>query len=105
MNTIDSSNILAQMRELSSQAQGVENKIDGGDQEGFSKVFSDAINKVNETQQEAGKLKTAFELGDPTVDLTQVMVASQKASISFQAMIQVRNKMVSAYQDVIRMQI
>jgi len=105
MNTIDSSNILSQMRELSAQAQGVENKVDGAEKDGFSKMFNDAINTVNETQQEAGKLKTAFELGDPTVDLTQVMVASQKASISFQAMIQVRNKMVSAYQDVIRMQI
>jgi len=105
MNTIDSSNILAQMRELSAQAHGIDNKIDGGEQGGFSKMFNDAINKVNDTQQEAGRLKTAFELGDPSIDLTQVMVASQKASISFQAMIQVRNKMVSAYQDVIRMQI
>ncbi len=47
----------------------------------------------------------AFELGQGGVDLTQVMIASQKASISVQALTQVRNKFVQAYQDIMQMSI
>ena len=50
-------------------------------------------------------LATAFESGDPTVNLSEVMVAIQKASISFQAMTQVRNNLVSAYKEVMNMQV
>jgi len=50
-------------------------------------------------------MATAFELGQGGVDLTEVMIASQKASVSFQAMTQVRNKMVQAYQDIMQMPI
>jgi flagellar hook-basal body complex protein FliE len=71
----------------------------------FSTMFSQAINKVAETQQTAGNLSRAFEQGEPGVSLTQVMVATQKASVSFQAMTQVRNKLVEAYQEVMNMQV
>jgi len=50
-------------------------------------------------------LSRSFEQGDPGVSLTQVMVASQKASVSFQAMTQVRNKLIDAYQEVMNMQV
>lgn len=69
----------------------------------FSTMFSQAINKVAETQQTAGNLSRSFEQGDPGVSLTQVMVATQKASVSFQAMTQVRNKLVDAYKEVMNM--
>ncbi|MFW5446947.1 MAG: flagellar hook-basal body complex protein FliE, partial [Methylophagaceae bacterium] len=59
----------------------------------------------NETQQAAGKLKTAFEMGDPNVSLADAMIASQKASVAFQATLQVRNKLVQAYEEVMRMSV
>lgn len=71
----------------------------------FSDMLSQAVNKVNETQQAASQMATAFEMGDKSVDLTDVMVASQKASVSFQAMTQVRNKLVAAYEDIMKMPI
>ena len=69
----------------------------------FSDMLGPAVNKVSETQQAAGQLATAFEMGQSGVDLTDVMIASQKASVSFQALTQVRNKLVQAYQDIMQM--
>ncbi|MFC3609042.1 flagellar hook-basal body complex protein FliE [Stutzerimonas tarimensis] len=69
----------------------------------FSDMLGQAIGKVHETQQAAGQMATAFEMGQGGVDLTEVMIASQKASISFQAATQVRNKLVQAYQDIMQM--
>lgn len=71
----------------------------------FSDMLGQAVNKVNATQQAASSLANAFEVGQSNVDLTDVMIASQKASVSFQAMTQVRNKVVQAYQDIMQMPI
>ncbi|MCJ8167952.1 flagellar hook-basal body complex protein FliE [Atopomonas sediminilitoris] len=71
----------------------------------FSDMLSQAVNKVNDTQQAASQMATVFEMGDKSIDLTEVMVASQKASVSFQAMTQVRNKLVAAYEDIMKMPI
>jgi len=71
----------------------------------FSSMFKQAIDHVNAVQKESGALKKSFEQGDPRVDLTQVMVASQKASIAFQATLSVRNKLVDAYKEVMNMPI
>lgn len=78
-------------------AQGV-NKVPG-----FGDMFKQAVNSVNETQQVSSTMATAYERGDPGVSLSQVMVASQKASVSFQAITQVRNRLVEAYQDIMNM--
>ncbi len=69
----------------------------------FSEMLGAAVNKVHETQQSASQLASAFEMGQGGVDLTEVMIASQKASVSFQALTQVRNKLVQAYQDIMQM--
>ncbi|WP_409317229.1 flagellar hook-basal body complex protein FliE [Pseudomonas sp. KCJK9016] len=69
----------------------------------FSDMLGQAINKVNDTQQASSQLANAFEIGKSGVDLTDVMIASQKASVSFQALTQVRNKLVQAYQDIMQM--
>ena len=69
----------------------------------FSDMLGQAVNKVHETQQASSQLATAFEMGQGGVDITDVMIASQKASVSFQAMTQVRNKLVQAYQDIMQM--
>ena len=72
---------------------------------GFGDLFKQAVQSVNETQKQSSALATAYEQGDPQVSLAQVMVASQKASVSFQALTQVRNRLVEAYKDVMNMPI
>ena len=97
--------VLAQMRVLAAQ---VENRSPGAPQAAeasFGNLLKDSINKVNETQKEASLLKTAFDSGQGNVDLAQVMIAAQKSSLSFEAMVQVRNKLVEAYKDVMNMPI
>ena len=71
----------------------------------FSSLLKQAIDNVNGHQQTANHLRERYELGDPDVDIVNVMIAAQKASISFEAMSQVRNRLVSAYQEVMRMPI
>lgn len=71
----------------------------------FSNLLKQAIDQVNSQQQTANDLRTRYEMGDPETDLVNVMIASQKASVSFEAMAQVRNKLVSAYQEIMRMPI
>jgi len=71
----------------------------------FADMLGKAVNSVAETQQTASEMAKAFELGQGGVDLTQVMIASQKASVSVQALTQVRNKFVQAYQDIMQMSI
>lgn len=107
MNTIDSAPLLKKMQEMISVIDHAGNKTNGveNDIKGFSSIFSDAINSVNNAQKTSSELKKGLELGDPDISLTQVMIASQKAEISFQALLQVRNKLLMAYQEVMRMQI
>ena len=72
---------------------------------GFGQLLNNAIDKVNEMSQHSSELKKAYERDDPNVDITQVMIASQKAKIGMEAMTQVRNKVVEAYKDVMNMPI
>jgi flagellar hook-basal body complex protein FliE len=69
----------------------------------IGEMMGNAINQVNETQKHAGSLSTRYTQGDPDIDLPEVMVAMQKSSVSFQAMSQVRNKLLEAYKDVMNM--
>jgi flagellar hook-basal body complex protein FliE len=68
-----------------------------------AEMMGNAINQVNDTQMHAGNLSTRYTQGDPNIDLPEVMVAMQKSSVSFQAMSQVRNKLLEAYKDVMNM--
>jgi flagellar hook-basal body complex protein FliE len=69
----------------------------------FSRFLKDAINKVNTEQIKADVMTEKLVKGE-NVDLHQVMIASQKASISLQLAVEVRNKVIEAYQEVMRMQ-
>lgn len=108
-NSMSVDQILSQMRVMRAEAQqrlsvpAPAAPPAGG--ESFSTLLSQAVGQVNELQQTSGKLKTRFELGDPNVDLTQVMLAAQKASLGFNATLQVRNRLIQAYQDVMNMPI
>lgn len=108
MSEMDINAVLAQMRTLAAQAQlkpvspASESQSAGVD---FGALLKQSIDQVNSLQKDSSSLAQRFELGDPNVDLTQVMVAVQKASVAFQAITQVRNKLVSAYQDIMNMPI
>ncbi|MEH6447904.1 MAG: flagellar hook-basal body complex protein FliE [Oleispira sp.] len=69
----------------------------------IGEMMGNAINQVNATQKHAGSLSTRYTQGDPNIDLPEVMVAMQKSSVSFQAMSQVRNKLLEAYKDIMNM--
>ncbi len=115
---IDASKIqamVAQLRETASRAQGVQGianplKADktaaaAPEQGGFAQVLKASLDQVNSAQSRAEGLGKRFALGDDSVNLSDVMIAGQKASISFQATVQVRNKLVSAYQEIMNMQV
>jgi flagellar hook-basal body complex protein FliE len=107
MNEIDMNQLLSQLRSTAAAAHGrpavaAQANANAPD---FLAMMKGAINNVNESQQSATKLAEAFEVGDPSVDLTSVMVSLQKANLSFQAMTQVRNKLVSAYQEIMNMSV
>ncbi len=64
-----------------------------------------SIDKVNQTQQGANQMAEKLAAGDTSQNLHEVMIALQSASVSFQEMVQVRNKLVTAYQDVMNIQV
>lgn len=126
---IDSSRIEAMMAQLKSAAQkpagpaspaealgglggiGGLGKAAGTDAaESSTKVsFSDALKaslqNVSNSQIQADEMGKKFAAGDDSVSLSDTMIAMQKASINFQATVQVRNKLVSAYHDIMNMQV
>ena len=71
----------------------------------FSSLIRTSLDKVNALQKESMGLKEAFAKEDPNVSLAQVMVAMQKADVSFKAVAEVRNKFVDAYREVMRMSV
>ena len=71
----------------------------------FGELLKQGIDAVNKSQQTASALADAWERGTPGVDLAKVMIESQKATVSFRALTEVRNRLVSAYQDIMNMQI
>lgn len=68
----------------------------------FATYMADAFNGVNDTQQASAELKNAYERGED-VPLTDVVLSMQKASIGFEATLQVRNKLIRAYEDIMNM--
>jgi flagellar hook-basal body complex protein FliE len=94
------------LRAVASQAAGspssATNAPAGND---FAMLLQSAVDEVNSAQQNAKHLSEQFEQGDATANLQDVVVSLQKASLSFQTMVQVRNKLVSAYQEIMNMQV
>ena len=69
----------------------------------FDSLVGDAVRAVDARGDAARELTVGYERGRPDVELADVMIAAQKARVSFEALLQVRNKMVSAYRDVMNM--
>lgn len=72
---------------------------------GFQKALGHALDAVSRSQVEATAMQREVQLDNPTVSLEQTMVAMQKAQIGFQATLQVRNRLVQAYSDIMSMQV
>ncbi|HEP9048125.1 TPA: flagellar hook-basal body complex protein FliE [Pseudomonas aeruginosa] len=103
---VEFNRLMLEMRSMQMEAMAKAKSVQAPAEVGapsFSEMLSQAVDKVNETQQASTAMANAFEVGQSGVDLTDVMIASQKASVSFQAMTQVRNKLVQAYQDIMQM--
>ena len=68
----------------------------------FSEVFTNLINSVNELQHEAGQAQQALMAGEP-VELHQVMIKAEEAGLTMDLLLEIRNRLVSAYQEIMRM--
>lgn len=117
-NTMDikSNSLYAQMQNMQLEAMGnrattIQNdKMIGSEvasvnssQNDFASMLKQAVNNVNDIQQEAGDKRTRFELGDRSVTLADTMISASKASVAFEATVQVRNKFVEAYKEIMSM--
>ncbi|MED5619756.1 flagellar hook-basal body complex protein FliE [Ideonella sp. BN130291] len=69
----------------------------------FQNAMTQALKGVSESQHEAERLQREVQLDNPTVSLEETMIAMQKAQIGFQATLQVRNRLVQAYSDIMNM--
>ncbi len=111
--------VLAQIRSLSAQtrldaprppgapsigAPGVRGGTPNSAPSEFASLLKRGIDAVNRSEQRANTLADAFSRGTPGVSLPQVMVQMDKASVSFQALTEVRNRLITAYQDIMNMQ-
>ncbi|MFP8965871.1 flagellar hook-basal body complex protein FliE [Pokkaliibacter sp. CJK22405] len=111
----DIQSVLSQMRSMQAQVQRTQiippvdtvTPTDSASQNlpSFSDMLADAVNSVAAQQNKASSMSTAYEKGDPSVDLPQVMIELQKASVSFEAMNQVRNKLVDAYKEIMSLSV
>lgn len=104
MSNVEINKVLAQMRTLASGLEQNQRPAETGQPE-FSAVLRQAIDKVNEQQSTTESLVKAFEAGSSDASLSDVMIAMQKASVSFQAMTEVRNRLIDAYHEVMNMPI
>jgi flagellar hook-basal body complex protein FliE len=107
---IKTNSLYAQMQNMQLEAMGnrmsnVENNITPVNQStsNFGSMLKEAVNTVNEAQQETKLKRNAFESGDRSVTLADVMVTASKSSIAFDATVQVRNKFVEAYKEIMSM--
>ena len=104
MNEIQINNVLHQIREVARTieiAPGAPNTATPD----FGAVLKTSLNRVNDLSLNAGDLATRFEMEDPQIQLPQVMVALEEASVSFEALKQVRNRIVTAYKEIMNMPI
>jgi len=102
---IDRSNLLQQVRGATPATPTAATGSAAGPSgpaEGFSGALKQALDGVSATQQKAEDLSAGYEKGEVT-DIAKVMLARQEAGVAFEATLQVRNRLLSAYQDIMRM--
>jgi len=97
---------LARLRDLAQAERGL--PLDGAQPAaggGFGDLLAQQVAESEALKHERTALAQAFEMGDPGVSLVDVMIAAQKSSVSFQALTEVRNKFLSAYQEIMSMSV
>lgn len=116
MSQMEINNILAQIRSLSAQTKvqaPQPQQISGGSAteapatgaSSFANILKSGLDAVNQSQAKANEMSDAFARGTPGVELPQVMLATAKAGVSFHALSEVRNRLVTAYTDIMNMQL
>ena len=104
MNDINADNLILQMRALAARSSAAPTVSDTAEKAPFADVMKQSIDDVNAAQQKAASMAASYEQG-ADVDIAEVMISLQKADLSFKAMTEVRNRLVSAYQDIMNMPI
>jgi flagellar hook-basal body complex protein FliE len=108
MSQMEINRVLDQIRSLSAQVKPGPSPLGQSQQTGgpseFASILKKGVDAVNQTEQRATDISAAFERGTPGVELPQVMLEVSKASVSIRALSEVRNRLVSAYQDIMNMQ-
>lgn len=97
---IERSQILQELRSAGSSQRAAPVQQDGTS--GFAATLQTALHEVNATQHKASELSAAYERGEVT-DIASVMLARQESNLAFETTLQVRNKLLSAYQEIMRM--
>ena len=108
MSEINSNELLSQLQILAKKVQAgkvgqAHNTLEVSQARQFSELIKNSINEVNDRQMKAAEMAAAFELNDANVPLSKLMIEMQKARVSFEALKQVRNKLVDAYKQVMNM--
>jgi flagellar hook-basal body complex protein FliE len=105
MNGID--RMLSQLRTAAALAsrKPEAKAAEGAPKADFSDVLKSSLDQVNRAQNDAVQLSRAFTVGDPDTNLQDVMISIQKSNIAFQQAVQVRNRLVQAYHDIMNMQV
>ena len=106
MSDIAINQVLTQMRTVAAgiSPEGLQ-AVESAGEPSFAKMMADAISEVNQAMRASQSVQERFESGDSSLSIAEVMITSQKANIQFTGMIEVRNKLLSAYQDIMNMQI
>jgi len=111
MNVSKVDGLLAEMRAAMVAAQGGgvakagDSAVGSTGKVDFASVLKSSLDGVAQAQNQATTMQNAFVMGDDKVSLSDTMIAMQKANISLQATVQVRNKVVAAYNDIMNMQV
>lgn len=101
---INSQSLLSELRSMSVEARTQVTPLPTAPtQTSFADTLRQAVDNVNGLQKEANDLRTRFDLGDRSVSIGDVMIAANKSGIAFEAAVQVRNKFVEAYKEIMNM--
>lgn len=103
MSAVDMQGMIAQMQALAGQAgRHTDNAVPTGTG-GFGEVLMASLNRINHLQQSAGAQARAFQAGEPGIALYDVMLDAEKAGLAFEMGVQMRNRLVNAYKEVMNM--
>ncbi|HKY89676.1 MAG TPA: flagellar hook-basal body complex protein FliE [Nevskiaceae bacterium] len=112
MSDIDVTRVLSQIRSLQAQSAGFSRAAESAaapaaaaGAPAFGRVLEAALDRVSLSQGAAASLQARFETGDSNTDLASVMLASSRAQVEFKGLVEVRNRLVRAYQDIMNMPI